>query len=400
MANISVTHTFSNGSVIDAGEVNQNFTDIINGTSDGTKDLSINALTVAGALTANGAVTLGNATGDDITVTGSLASTVNIKTTYSYDVGSSTIGLKILYFGSDDSSANTVGLLGGTHSSSYTLKLPDADGAAKDYLQTDGSGQLAFVGGAAPVSKDNTYTATTGDKVIPVDTNTNGAWTLTLYAASGNAGRILKVIKTTSDFNSLTIDGNGSETINGATTMTLDVQYEAVTIMCDGSNWFILEHYIPTISGKFTGTKSTAITNGNVFFLAYDATSFNNNLTFTAGTAHDTTNNNNGAKCVVNKAGVHRVRATCYPDSSAIWDANETMEVLIYVNGSAVAEEYITGQGSSITGDSTNRAADLLNLSKLDRVEIGFRQNTGSSIAMVAASDDLRNIWTIDYVGV
>ena len=57
MAFPSVTNTFTNGSSADAGEVNTNFTDIINGFSDGTKSLSMDAGTFAGAVTCNGAVT-------------------------------------------------------------------------------------------------------------------------------------------------------------------------------------------------------------------------------------------------------------------------------------------------------------------------------------------------------
>src|SRR3990167_8159938 len=97
MANITVTNTFTNSTTADATQVNTNFTDIINGTSDGTKDFSISALTCAGTATLNGAVTLGNASGDDITVTGSLASSIPIKTTNSYDIGSATIGLRSIY---------------------------------------------------------------------------------------------------------------------------------------------------------------------------------------------------------------------------------------------------------------------------------------------------------------
>ena len=70
MANPSVTYTFSNGTAADASEVNTNFSDIINSLTDGTKSLSIDAITAAGAATFNGNVTLGNASGDAITVTG------------------------------------------------------------------------------------------------------------------------------------------------------------------------------------------------------------------------------------------------------------------------------------------------------------------------------------------
>ncbi len=54
MANVSVTNTFTSGTTILSGEVNQNFTDIINGTSDGTKDFNINALTASGTITFDG----------------------------------------------------------------------------------------------------------------------------------------------------------------------------------------------------------------------------------------------------------------------------------------------------------------------------------------------------------
>lgn len=70
MAFISVSNTFSNGTTADATQVNTNFSDIIAGLSDGTKDISISALTVAGTATLNGNMVFGNAAGDTITVTG------------------------------------------------------------------------------------------------------------------------------------------------------------------------------------------------------------------------------------------------------------------------------------------------------------------------------------------
>jgi hypothetical protein len=89
MASPSVTYTFTNGTSADASQVNTNFTDVINGITDGSKDLSISALTCAGAVAMNGAVTLGNATGDDITVTGYVASDILPKADGAYDLGAS-----------------------------------------------------------------------------------------------------------------------------------------------------------------------------------------------------------------------------------------------------------------------------------------------------------------------
>lgn len=73
MASPSVTYTFTNGTTSDGPQVSQNFTDLINSLTDGTKDLSISALTCAGTVSLNGNINLGNASGDTITVAGTYA---------------------------------------------------------------------------------------------------------------------------------------------------------------------------------------------------------------------------------------------------------------------------------------------------------------------------------------
>ena len=152
MAFPSVTNTFVNGQSADATEVNTNFTDVINGFSDGTKDLNMSAGTFAGAVTMSGDVTLGNGSGDDITVTGSIASTIPIKTDGSFDIGSTTLGLRVAYFG--DAGGNTVGIQAPAIASNFTMTLPGfttvlpaSDGVADDYMRTDGSGNLTLVAG-------------------------------------------------------------------------------------------------------------------------------------------------------------------------------------------------------------------------------------------------------------
>jgi hypothetical protein len=37
----------------------------------------------------------------------------------------------------------------------------------------------------------------------------------------------------------VTVDGNASETIDGALTYALAVQYQSITIISDGTNWHI-----------------------------------------------------------------------------------------------------------------------------------------------------------------
>jgi hypothetical protein len=70
-------------------------------------------------------------------------------------------------------------------------------------------------------------------------------YTLTLPAASGNTGLTYTVIKTDDNANIITLDGNGAETINGAATYTaLNAQYDYVTIVCDGSNWEVVNEVV------------------------------------------------------------------------------------------------------------------------------------------------------------
>lgn len=138
MAAPSLTYTLTNGTTADASQVQQNFNDILNGITDGTKDLSISALTCAGTATLNGHVNLGNSSADDLTITASLASTIPIKTTNTYNIGSSTLGLAGIYFGANSQTARIIG--SGSMSATWTLTLPVSAGTANYLLITDGSG--------------------------------------------------------------------------------------------------------------------------------------------------------------------------------------------------------------------------------------------------------------------
>lgn len=104
----------------------------------------------------------------------------------------------------------------------------------------------------AYVAKSANYTALVTDRLIAADTGS--AWTLTLPTAVGFTGLVFEVIKTTSDFNTLTLDGNASETINGSTTTTLNTQYEYIRIVSNGANWLIAERRIPSIWTAYTPT--------------------------------------------------------------------------------------------------------------------------------------------------
>lgn len=108
-------------------------------------------------------------------------------------------------------------------------------------------------GVGAVQSKTAAYTALTSDSYINCNA-TSAAFTITLYTAVGNAGKTLTITKTDSTFNSVTVDGSGSQTINGALTAALCTQFESITIFSDGANWFILERRIPSVWTSYTPT--------------------------------------------------------------------------------------------------------------------------------------------------
>jgi hypothetical protein len=64
-----------------------------------------------------------------------------------------------------------------------------------------------------------------------------GAFTITLPSASGITGRPYIIKKNDSSTNAVTIDANLSETIDGATTLTLNSKHDFVMIKSDGINW-------------------------------------------------------------------------------------------------------------------------------------------------------------------
>ncbi len=86
------------------------------------------------------------------------------------------------------------------------------------------------------VSKTAAYTATTSDELIAANA-TGGAFTITLPTAIGNKDKVFTIKKTDSSGNGVTIGTTSSQTIDGATTISLSAQYYSHTVVSDGANW-------------------------------------------------------------------------------------------------------------------------------------------------------------------
>jgi hypothetical protein len=87
-----------------------------------------------------------------------------------------------------------------------------------------------------------TYDLLTTDYILNVTYTSIAAVTsLTLPTAQVISGRVIHIKDAggNAGSNNITIDTEGSETIDGAATLVLSANYESVSLYCDGSNWFI-----------------------------------------------------------------------------------------------------------------------------------------------------------------
>lgn len=274
---------------------------------------SVNLATAAtGVLpTANGG------TGQNSTATypasGSVATTSNnlgdFSTTTSAQLAgvlSDETGTGSVVFGTSPS-ISTPDIDGGTASNTSRMTLPKASTATLSGLNRK-QGTLAFdttlglpvfdtgsafsalatASTATPTSQGNTTsyfpviqsgisvvtnadaTATTSDGFLSYLFSTgNTNRTLTLPAASSNAGRLIYVKKTDTGTGSVTVTRTGSDTIDSATTFVLSKRFEFVAILCDstGTTWDVVgTNKAPTIQ-TFTSGSGTYTSPANAVWI-------------------------------------------------------------------------------------------------------------------------------------
>lgn len=103
------------------------------------------------------------------------------------------------------------------------------------------------------VTKTGNATLTDAERVVLADA-TSAAFTLTLPTAAVSAPYAIFYIKKidTALANIVTIDPNGSETIDGMLTITLANRGETVMLQSDGTNWRVLSRRAYDVSGYRT----------------------------------------------------------------------------------------------------------------------------------------------------
>lgn len=87
------------------------------------------------------------------------------------------------------------------------------------------------------VFADSPYTVLDTDQFLRVNAS-GGAITIQLPTAASFVNRSLYVVAKSVAGGNVTIDGDASETINGATTKVLSAAYSGCRLTSDGSEWF------------------------------------------------------------------------------------------------------------------------------------------------------------------
>jgi hypothetical protein len=88
------------------------------------------------------------------------------------------------------------------------------------------------------VTKTANYTLASTDYVA-LGNAAGGSFTFTLPAVATSTNRAYRVKKTDASANTVTVQGNAAETIDGANTAVLTRQYESIDLVCDGTTWNI-----------------------------------------------------------------------------------------------------------------------------------------------------------------
>lgn len=97
-----------------------------------------------------------------------------------------------------------------------------------------------FITGITPSAEySSNQTLASSTNYALVDASTRNV-TITLPAAADNERTVFTIKKIDSSNHRVTIDANGTETIDGELTVDLKLQYSYITIVCDGTEWFII----------------------------------------------------------------------------------------------------------------------------------------------------------------
>lgn len=88
-------------------------------------------------------------------------------------------------------------------------------------------------------TQSGTFTVSEVYGFYPCDASAT-AMTANLPPAKAHKGKRYAIKKIDGTANVVTVDGSGSETIDGSTTQPINTQYQTLTVVSDGSQWWVI----------------------------------------------------------------------------------------------------------------------------------------------------------------
>ena len=246
---------------------------------------------------------------------------------------------------------------------------------AAGVFTTDGSDVFCSIPGVNLFLASGTLSACSAVATITADTTLDGTHhtvlcnnsaadiTVTLPPAASHTGRIYKVKKINVATKLVTIDGSAAETIDGAATLVLYIQYDYVQIQSNGSNWHVVADGRRAHSGKMRRTAAQSINSATATKIAWD----NEDLDY-GGIADSVTND----RFDIKRSGRYAVHAAWQSSGSPT-----VHQCWIYINGVAIANSVFTDATAGST--FSNEVSALLDLVAGDYLEFYVYQNTGSA---------------------
>ncbi len=215
-----------------------------------------------------------------------------------------------------------------------------------------------------------TGTATATIDRMHVCSGTAADYTVTLPAAANNAGRRLWFRMAAGLTRLVTLDGNASETIDGATTRVMWAG-ETAELLCDGSNWFkVAGRTKPLVCGMLRNT-TQSVANATATKIPLNAT-----VTDNLGLQADLTN----TRINVRRTGIYEVVAKLAADATAITAA----QVRVNRNGSLL----INFPDNIVANGGLGLPSAYLDLTAGDNLELFAFHSSGAARTFYGAAGD------------
>jgi hypothetical protein len=251
----------------------------------------------------------------------------------------------------------------------YALIVPSGGGSVG--IGTTAPASTLDVQGSLGFKTTSISGATTLDQTHNVVLATAGAggFTITLPAAASNTGKTYYIKKIDNAAGLITIDGNASETIDGATTLVLYVQYDAVRIVCDGSNWYVINDELKPHNCKLTRAAAQSINSSTWTSIAFDGEDYD------IGSIGDYTTND---RIDIRRAGKYMVIA--FSRMAAGIDDQEYLVGEVRKNGSAVMDPVSYTSAASINETPSILISTVLDCAAGDYIDFMLWHNEGAAV--------------------